>query len=330
MVVTVKMFNNTLKLGNLKKRSHLIFFIAISAIAINLIPSFVAAVEIVAIQSLNIKPYNEALKGFKNACRCDVKQIVISEMTGDDLAEIVNETKPDLILSIGTKALKRIQTIKDIPIVYVMVLNPQSLISDSKNITGIGMRIPPEKQLSIMQKSLPDLKSVGIIYDPKNTAGFVKKAKVAANSAGIQLISEEVQKPKDVLAKLQSMKGKIDAFWMVPDLTVITSETVESLSLFSMENNMPLIAFSKKYLEMGALMSLEIDTHNMGRQAWEIAEKVLSGKEIKSIKNSFAKKVNISVNWKVAEKIRIAIDKIKLYLLLGEIDSKAFVQQSVT
>ena len=228
-------------------------------------------------------------------------------MNGDVVRRIYRE-KPDIVLAIGIDALHEVRRIKDIPIVYCMILNPKSILADKDNVTGVSLHIDPEKQLSVLKKTMPSLTNIGLLYDPAMTGGFVKKARLAAGKAEISLITEEVTRSKDVPEKLEGMKGKINAFWMLPDLTVVTPETVEFLLLFSIENSIPVITFSEKYLEMGALISINIDAVDIGRQAWELSRMVLSGKDIRSIQKADARKEVVTVNQRAAKKFGISID----------------------
>ena len=97
--------------------------------------------------------------------------------------------------------------------------------------------------------------------------------------------------------------------WMLPDLTVITPETVEFLMLFSIENRIPVITFSDKYLEMGALMSISISADDIGAQAWDMTEMVLSGKDIRTISGIDARKAEITFNQRAAKKLGIDFSK---------------------
>jgi len=268
-----------------------------------------SAHEVVAVQSFNIKPYGEALKGFNSVCDCQIKQFVLSEMEGTDVAKAIREAKPDIILAIGTDSLIRVKKIKDIPIVYLMVPNPQNVISEEENITGVSMNIPPHNQLATLKDVLPGIKRVGLLYNPERTGFFVKKARLTANSMGIELLAKEVHSPKDVPALVNNMKGEINAFWMLPDITVITPETAEFLLLFSLENKIPVLTFSDKYVEMGALLSIEVDAFDSGKQAGEMAHKILSGTNIKKVPETDPRKAVLSINLKIAKKLGITISK---------------------
>ncbi len=263
------------------------------------------AAEIIAVQSINIKPYNDALRGFESACDCKVKQIFVSGSNEEEIVKAVRRAEPRIILAIGIDALNRVKSIKNVPVVYVMILNSLSVAPDEDNITGVSLYINPGKQLSVLRKVLPEVKTIGLLYDPARSGAFVKKARAAAAKAGIGLITREIHSPKDVPVLLQGLKGEIDAFWMLPDVTVVTSETVELLFLFSFENRIPVITFSDKYLEMGALISLDIDAVDIGMQAWGITEKILSGTDIKKIRKADARKAVVTINRKAAKKLGI-------------------------
>ncbi len=268
-----------------------------------------AAQEIVAVQSVRVTPYEEAIEGFKNVCDARIKELVLSELKETEVVEKIAEIRPDMVLAIGMDALSTVKIIENIPVVYLMVLNPQSVVSTERNITGVSMNIPQERQLRAFLEALPDLKTVGLLYDPDRTGYLAENAREAAREIGINLIAKEVHRSSDVPLSIKDMKGKIDAFWMLPDLTVITPETVEYLLLFSLENTVPILTFAQKYVELGALMCVGIDAFDIGAQAGEMAEKILSGRDVKDVQWVDARKAVISINLKVARKLGITIDE---------------------
>lgn len=261
--------------------------------------------KIVAVQSLKIKPYEEALKGFQSFCNVKTEEILIPEHEEAETVKEIRRIKPDMILAFGVEALSKVKKIKDVPIVYLMVLNPPNPISKQENITGVSMNIPPEKQLSLLHEVLHEVKRVGLLYDPTKTGYLVEKARHSVERLGITLVIKEVHNSKEVPSTLDSMRDGIDAFWMLPDTTVVTPETVESLFLFSLENSIPVLTFSDKYLELGAMISVGIDAFDIGRQAGGMAIEILSGSDIKNLPRVDARKTVLTLNLKVAKKLGI-------------------------
>ena len=264
--------------------------------------------EIVVVQSIRVSPYEEAIKGFRSICDVRMRRVVLSELGRADAMRNIKDSGPEMILAIGGDALSMAKRIKSIPIVYTMVLNPQSRLSGEENIRGVSMNIPPKQQLTALLRALPHVKTVGLLHDPDRTGRFVREAHVAALGIGITLVAREIHSPKDAPSLIMDMRGKIDAFWMLPDITVITPQTVEFLVLFSLENGIPLLAFSEKYVELGAFMSTGIDAFDMGRQAGEIANRIVSGVDVKSVQHVGARRLVVSTNLMVARKLGITVD----------------------
>ena len=267
-----------------------------------------AGPEIAVVQSIRVKPYEQAIKGFRSICDVTMKRVVLSELGRADAVTSIKEKRPELVLAIGGDALSAAKKIRSIPIVYTMVLNPLSRLSGEENIRGVSMNIPPKQQLRALLRALPQVKTVGLLYDPDRTGPFVKEARVAALGMGITLVAREIHDPKDAPSLIMDMRGKIGAFWMLPDITVITPQTVEFLLLFSLENTIPLLAFSEKYVELGAFMSTDIDAFDMGRQAGEIANRILSGVDLRSVQHVGARRLVVSTNLMVARKLGITVD----------------------
>jgi putative tryptophan/tyrosine transport system substrate-binding protein len=275
--------------------------------------------EVTVVQSLRVRPYNEALAGFRSICSAEGRRFVLTETPPSEVERKIRDKKPKIILAIGGGALNAVRGITDVPIIYVMVPAQQApAAGEARNISGVSLTIAPEKQLSLLQQALPSVKRIGVIYDPAKSSLFLKKARVSVRDSGMELIAREVHNPKEVPARLQSLKGSIDLFWMLPDTTVVTPETVEYFLLFSLESRIPILSFSEKYVEQGALLSFDIDPVDLGRQAGEMARLVLAGNPLAGISPTDPRSVLLTVNSKVAKNLgravsRDMIDKAKIY-----------------
>jgi putative ABC transport system substrate-binding protein len=264
--------------------------------------------EIVAVQSAHMKPFEEAIKGFERSCDADLQRIIISESQGKDVVREIKFKRPDMVLAVGEAALSIVKRIKDIPVVYLMVLNPQSALSGQENITGVSMNIPPGKQLKALLQWLPRTKRVGLLYDPKNTGYIVEEAQEAAKEVDIVLTAKEVHHAREVATSAMEMRGDIDVFWMLPDITVITPVNREFLVLYSLKYRIPLLAPAEWYLEQGAFLSTGIDAFDMGAQAGDMANKILSGMQVKNVQQALARQYVVSTNLMVAGKLGIGLN----------------------
>ncbi len=216
---------------------------------------------------------------------------------------------PDLIVAIGDAALVRVKDLDGIPIVFTMIIDPKATIYEYPNVTGVSMVIAPERQIRSLLEVLPDTKRIGIVYDPKMSSPLYTELKEASSKFRVAIVSKAVQNSKEVFAAIEGLKGKIDIILMLPDITVNTQETFESLLLFSFENNIPVISFSKKYVEKGALMALSIEEADIGAQAGEMAKEILSGTDVKDVPIQTPRKAVMSVNLKTAKKLGINVSE---------------------
>jgi putative tryptophan/tyrosine transport system substrate-binding protein len=268
----------------------------------------VFAHEILVLQSFRTGPFDEAIRGFKSVCRSETRTVNVSDGETFDILKTIHEVKPALILAIGAGALKQATKIRNTPIIYLLVLEPEELIRGRENVTGVRMIIPPEKYLDVMEKlNLTRLK-VGLLYDPEHSDILMKRIMQGAASRGIEIMAKEVHKAKEVPEMLERMKGSFNLFWMLPDPSVVTADTVEYLLLFTQQYRVPIVTFTDKYLQMGAMISLDIDSFDLGKQGGEIANRIFAGGNIAEIPHAEPRKSVLRVNRKIAAKFGITLN----------------------
>jgi putative ABC transport system substrate-binding protein len=270
-------------------------------------PSFSDAFEAAVLKSADIKPYEDVLEGFKRSCDCNESVFLLSEIRNRDIQNTILRKNPDVILTIGIEAFKYAKKIKDIPVIYTMIPFHHFHITGQKKISGVCMFIQPERQIDTILEVFPDTKRIGLIYDPGNTEEFVHEALGTAKSKKIKLVAIKTFKAKDVPSIIESMKDKIDVFWMLPDTTIVNSETIDAILLFSFRNKIPTFTFSKKYVEMGATAALGIDPSDMGIQAGEIAKKLFTEGTAQGHILSHPRKRVLIINQKIAKKLGLKI-----------------------
>ena len=303
MVTTMVTFFYHIR-SNLVRSRLTIFLLALAALTTVFPVPFVNAgsQKIIVVKSADLKPYQDVLRGLQDDCNCDVQEVKLREE--EDREHILN-AHPDAVVAIGTAAFKKIRTITDLPVIYAMVIPSEVAPPLGPNISGVSMDISPETYLSTMTALFPRAKRIGLIYNPRNTAAFVEDAVRAARSLQVELVTKQLRDPSQILGALSEMQSKIDVLWMVPDPTVVAAEIVEYMLRFSFQNNVPIFTFSKKYVEMGAVASLDIDPYDMGVQAASIVNRISAGRTTGP--SVYARKSHLTVNKKMAAKLGLAI-----------------------
>jgi putative ABC transport system substrate-binding protein len=277
----------------------------LSILALFPFASSATAWDVLVVQNYRAKPYAEVVRGFESVASGKISVLVLEESSDEDPTREIRRRRPDLILALGAEALFKVKKIGTIPIIYCMVLNPDLLLGNEDNITGISMSVSPERQLTALRKALPDLSKIAAVYNPDKTGSFLEKARTAAQKMGIKLVTVKVDRAKDFPRALETLPRDLDAFWMLPDSTVTTSEAVEALLLFSIRTKLPVFTFSDKYLRIGAFMSLELNTFELGKQAGEMAKKIRTGTAVENIPRAYADQATATVNQAVAAKFGI-------------------------
>jgi putative ABC transport system substrate-binding protein len=280
----------------------------------------VAEYRIATVLSSRLQPYVEALQGFRDTIGAAVpvhgpKSITYAEITEYVLAEEPSRAslrrkilagRPDLLLAVGTNALAFLRSKDtDIPIVYLMVPYPAGIVNGRPNITGVNLQISPARQLAALLTAAPDLKNFGLLYDPLRSGPMLKEIEAAARQKNITLIARQARTSSEVDRLLNEMIGRIDCFWMLPDLTVVTPQTVELILLFSLEHRVPIFSFSTKYLTRGAAFAIIFDNYDLGRSGAEMAMKILVGHAIEAVPPIEPQRIQLRTNHYVIEKLGI-------------------------
>jgi hypothetical protein len=68
--------------------------------------------DVAVIKSADIKPYNDALSGFKSSCGCSITEIPYQESDPAALPKSIAQLHPDAVLAIGMDAFQGAQSIK--------------------------------------------------------------------------------------------------------------------------------------------------------------------------------------------------------------------------
>lgn len=265
-----------------------------------LIPCPASAKDVIIIKEAAIKPFLDAIEGFKSACGCRAEEMALSD---ENLIRRVEKAHPAAVLAVGTQALEKTANIEDVPVIYVMVMPSGEAVPPAVNISGVSMDIAPETWLKTMTALFPGINRIGVLSDADHTGPFVEEAAAAARARGITLVVKSISDPRNAPALLDEFKNEVDLFWMLPDPTVVTSETMDYLMLFSFQNNIPVFSFSKKYVKNGAAAALAIDPYDIGAQAGE-QYKVLS-RGGKGPLQAYARAARLIVNRKIISKMKV-------------------------
>ncbi|MFW6264832.1 MAG: ABC transporter substrate-binding protein [Bacillota bacterium] len=194
---------------------------------------------------------------------------------------------PDLVLAISTPSATAVaNAIQDIPVLITAVTDPvdaglvESAEKPNTNITGTNDMNPIKEQVELIQEIVPDLSSVGVIYNAgeSNSVLQVNVVKEVAEDLGIKVVEAGIASSTEVLTAANSLVGRVDAIYVPTDNMVVSS--IEAVVMVAEENNIPLIVGEESTIEKGALATLSINYYRLGRQTAEMALKIINGEAV--------------------------------------------------
>ena len=270
------------------------------------------AMDIAILRSSDIAAYREAIAGLKATgpigaiyTEYDVQGDL---ELGKKLARKLRASNASLVVAVGLKAALAAKVeIVDVPIVYMMILDPLKHQLTADNMTGTLLEVPVDRQLKIMRTFLPTLHQLGTLYDPSKNSSRVKDAIRQAPSTDFQLKGLPVESDKDVPEQLRTLLSDVEAFWLMPDSTVLTNESVRFILESALARQIPVIGFSPEFTRLGALLSMSVDYGEVGRETGLLAKRLLDGVRLLPLAPVPIERLKITVNLKTAKFLGITL-----------------------
>ena len=255
---------------------------------------------------------NAASEGFKKAFEdagVDVAFVEQNAQNDHSLnATIANNfvsDQVDLIFANSTPSAQAVANeTTEIPIVFTSVTDAEaaqlveSHEAPGRNVTGTLDNHPEaiEKAVTYVVNEL-DAKKIGMIFNSgeQNSRAQVDEAKKQAEALGAEVVEASVSASSEVQQAAESLVGKVDAFYIITDNTVVSA--MESVISVANDHKLPLMAGEVDSVERGALAAYGFDFYDIGYQAGEMAVDILvNGKDPATMPVEAPKKLELVVN----------------------------------
>lgn len=224
--------------------------------------------------------------------------------------------EPDLFVGLGTissMSLSKYATTGKIPLVFASVTDPLSskLVNDisspGKNTTGVSDAVDLEGQLDLFREIQPNLKRLGVIYNPgeQNSVTSLARLEPLCKSKGIQLIKQSAAKTSDIPQATTKLINQVDAIFIDNDNTALSA--LQSIIKIATERKIPVYVSDTDAVELGTLAALGPNQYDLGKQAARMMIDILNGKAAGSIKVEHPSKTELFLNAKAASKVGIEL-----------------------
>lgn len=226
---------------------------------------------------------------------------------------------PKVYIGLSTQtsqAFFKMASMYKIPLVFTAVTNPaaaQLIKEDGTNydyITGVSDYMAPEQQIDLLKSFLPNLKTIGFLYNPSeiNSVSYLEKFKKACNKAGLKIVYAPVNSTSEAGSAVRSLVGKVDAAYFPNDNTVMAC--VKSIAPIAIKYNLPLFANDVESVKRGALAALSYDRNLMGRITAKIAIQILKGAKPETIPVVYDVPIETVYNSAAIEKVKLKLPQL--------------------
>ncbi len=228
--------------------------------------------------------------------------------------KLVND-KDDLIFAIATPAAQAVANLTtEIPILVSSVTDPESaklVKSNSKpetNVSGTSDLTPVSAQISLLQKILPEAKTVGIMYcsSEQNSIFQANMAKEACTKAGLSFVEGTVSNSNEIQQVTQSLVGKVDAIYIPTDNMLAAG--MATVAMVANEAKLPTIVGEDGMVQSGGLCTYGINYYELGKQTAAMAVEILkNGKNPADMPIQYLEKCDFSKNEKTEQTLGITL-----------------------
>lgn len=235
--------------------------------------------------------------------------------TTTQIASQILGEEPDVVLAIATPSAQACaQKIRNIPVLATAVTDfvgaglAKDMQAPGGNVTGMTDMSPVAEQVDLIREFLPDMKSLGVIYNAgeANSVTLVNMLKDACAKHGITVEEATVANSGGVYQAAKSLVGKCQAVYIPTDNTVVAA--LESALKVGDETDLPIFSADNDSVERGTVASLAVDYYRMGRQTASMAKRILvDGEEPATMPVEKLENLMVYVNPKAAEAMGVAI-----------------------
>jgi len=223
--------------------------------------------------------------------------------------------EPDVIVAIATPSAQAVVAAArgSVPVVFSAVTDPvdAKLVKDpghpGGNVTGVSDMLPVAKHLALIREVVPEVRTIGIPYNPgeANAAVLVDRVKEIAPGLGLKIITASAPNSGDVLMAARSLVGKVDVIYVTTDNTIVSA--FESVAKVGMDAQIPVFAGDTDTVTRGAVAAIGFDYYDVGRQTGAVVVRILKGEKAGDIPVQGVETTKLYLNPKAARKMGIEL-----------------------
>lgn len=224
----------------------------------------------------------------------------------------------DLVLGIATPAAQTLSNLStDVPVLFTAVTDPVSakLVKTMEKpegiATGTSDMSPISKQVELLQKVMPNVQKVGIMYttNERNSEVQVEEAQKEFAKAGIDVLTKGISSTNDVQDTAKSLMSQTQVLFIPTDNMIVSA--ISLITELSKEMKVPVVGGSADIVEQGVLFTYGANYEALGRQTAKLAVRIIKGEDVSKVSSEYPKTLNVVANDDMAKTLGIDLTSIK-------------------
>lgn len=204
---------------------------------------------------------------------------------------------------------------KKTPIVLGAVTDPKSanLVKNNQhpggNITGISDRAPIQEQLELIQRFMPKLKTLGVIYTSSDASAVAGYRQIVSECKKLKLSLKgyAISNSNDLNQVSQQMLTQVDAVIVPTDNTV--AGAMQTLVKNANAAKKPVFPAVDTMVKEGGIATYSVDQYKLGVEGAKMVVQILKGKQPANMPVRYLKHGKPVLNLKEAKKLGLTVPK---------------------
>ncbi len=220
-------------------------------------------------------------------------------------------SKQQLLIAIGSQTTKILLDAKiDTPILSALI--PRHISKSLKkahlnknNWSCLLIDQPFDRQFNLISAVLGKNQDTGILLGPY-TADLQKTLKKISTKTSHKINFEKVKDSEQLSSSLKKINRSSDVLLTLPDPSIYNKGTLRGILLSAYRNKLPIIGFSKAYVNAGAIAAVYSEPKQISKQITQITKNYFIRRSFKK-DNYYPDEFSVALNKNIAHSLGIKL-----------------------
>jgi putative tryptophan/tyrosine transport system substrate-binding protein len=267
--------------------------------------------QVVVLFASGVEAYAEAVDGLRSGLGALLQGAVFIDVKApqaeSEISDAVRPGSQRLVITVGSEAFTALASrTTDAVMIPTMTLRSDAARAATtlQRAGSVHLDVPVTNLLTELKVMFPRRNRIAIIRNPLRD-GAEPALAGWAKQQGFALQAADCSRAEDLIRTFLTLKGKADFVIVLPDSSLYNNTTVTPLIVASLENQLPIVAFSSSFVRAGAAVGIYPDFRDIGAQAASMALRysaspaAASGPTQTAMPDEGPRKLQVAVNQRV-------------------------------